>query len=288
MAGNFTENVTSKVGGIVFNKIAQINLITSTSASFICSLLIIGINVLFIWAVSKTNRKKSLLSDLYLMLSMSDLLFGFVSLPMHVILLTDYINGISSPNTIQAQMFICYLFSTMAMTGISAITLELYLAVTKPLTYVARKQKNTLGYFLLACWFVIIFFAIISYLVNRSFYHESYKLTTAAYGVSILIFMGICQLRIHVYLRTSQHRHNVRNKKAAKVALMTLLVYLACFLPGGINSYLSSHVYRDSNFRAAIVDPWIYLIAISNSFFDTIVYGFRSKRLMFPEFLKTC
>ncbi|XP_057302800.1 mas-related G-protein coupled receptor member X2-like [Hydractinia symbiolongicarpus] len=288
MAGNFTENVTLENGGVmVLNEIAQINLITATSASLIGSLFIIGINILFICAVAKTNTGKSLLSDLYVMLSMSDLIFGLVSLPMYVTLMTGYINKISSPNILWAQMFISYLFGITSMTAIGAITLELYLAVTKPLTYVARKQKNTLGNLLLVCWLVNITFATVSYLVDRSFYHESYKLTAIAYGCSVVIFMGICQLKIHVYLRTGQSRSNLRNKKAANVALMTLLVYLACFLPGGINSYLSLYVFRDSDFRAAFIDPWVYLITMSNSFFDTIVYGFRSKRLNFRAFLKT-
>lgn len=256
---------------------AKLNLIVSCWASLICIFFIMAINSNFIWSVKFSKGSKRVTNDLYIMLSLCDLITGIVSLPIYAFILTGYHKGIPNCTMLRIRLITGYVCATLAITTIGFITAALCVAVMKPFLYKTKPVNKVLVYLLIIFWVLWIFSPLFFYYIFPSLY-GIYKVVTTVWGVLVFILMLFCHLTVQRYLRVCPSKHAARNKKPAKIALQILLVYIFCYLPGGLkNIYVL--IYSNSAFQQSYIDPWIYFIILTNAVFDTFVYGSRTGRV---------
>ncbi|XP_057302873.1 adrenocorticotropic hormone receptor-like [Hydractinia symbiolongicarpus] len=241
---NVTPNVWCEGYSSVFlsDDAGRANLIAFCSVSLIFCTVSTLLNgyYMFIVVSSKTLRRKT--NKLYILLSFSDLTSAFTLIPIYYILLRGFVKREPACFIIPLWSLIGYTFTVMSLTTIGFITVEIYLAVFKPFQYKYVTKKRILLVAVLIIWIPSILCPLLSIYIYPSLRTIILRLAPA-YGLCVFIAMVICQKKIY----------NI----PSIVTIFTNLFYRSLITDTYINR-------------------WCHFVVLSNSLWDTFIYGFRS------------
>ncbi|XP_057296468.1 uncharacterized protein LOC130625396 [Hydractinia symbiolongicarpus] len=200
----------------------------------------------------------------------------------HQISISGYYHGNVNCVVVRMLFSFGFMFVTVSITGTAFIASELFVAVFKPITFRVLIRKNTLSSVLAGIWCIFIVLPLIAVYV----YHpllEGYQFFFGVYSCFVFISIIICQ--VCVYKRLYRHndittsRHD-NHKKSLKVAIKVLITHGICYLPAAICILYKAYAGNSSTLQT-YVEQWTYLPAITNSFWNTFIYGFRSAEIRF-------
>ncbi|XP_057302792.1 uncharacterized protein LOC130636957 [Hydractinia symbiolongicarpus] len=257
---------------------ARINFVIVSCSTAVCAFLAIIVNLWFIFAEigwNKRERRTHHANNLYILLSFSDLLSGLVLLPIYIMLSVGFITGSPYCNLLHVRSLSTYTIATMSITVIACITLEVYFSIDKPFVNSVKAKRKFLIRCTIAVWTVCVVLPLLTYYIFPGLF-KVYKTIATVYGLLILCFLAYSQHKVRSYLRRNTTSRLPRYKYAANIALLTFLVYCCCYLPAGLNN-IGIMITGSTTLTQTFIDPWCYCIALSNSFFDTFVYGLRSR-----------
>ncbi|XP_057302795.1 adrenocorticotropic hormone receptor-like [Hydractinia symbiolongicarpus] len=258
-------------------KVVRWNLIISCYVAILLSCLVIGSNGLLLMLVSAKKSVRSKVNILYVMLSISDLLSGLTYIPVYVYLSIGFYKNSPYCFLVPIWSVLGYANTTMSISAIACITMEVYLAVVNPIAYKARVKRKLFPKILTAVWFVCIISPFVTKFAFPNFWWM-YRAFMTVYGFAILISLIICQYRVSAYLHKNQGiSSGQRNKKAMRVALEVLFVYGMVSVPSIAFNIINTLKHSPANH--SYWETWVVIIAGCNALFDTFIYGFRSKEL---------
>ncbi|XP_057302692.1 C-X-C chemokine receptor type 4-like [Hydractinia symbiolongicarpus] len=252
---------------------AKVNIEASYITSLILSLIIIVINAFFLLSYLAHRSLRHRINFLYIILSMSDFLFGLFSVSVICIILNKSFNEQCGMRDILITGG--FAFCNIALASITAISVEIYLAIVKPFSHATRREKNTVAKVLVGMWIPCIALPIISR------YHKSqlWGIYFISIGVLIIIlqcFIILVQTAIYISVNRARNARS-KDKYAAVTSAIFICTYFISFLPlsvVGIYSKLSSH----GLFMESYVIPWVYLLATINCVADPIVSIMRTPK----------
>ncbi|XP_057302654.1 mas-related G-protein coupled receptor member B8-like [Hydractinia symbiolongicarpus] len=161
----------------------------------------------------------------------------------------------------------------MSLCAITAILVEIYLAIMKPLTHATRREKNTISKILAGAWIVWVPLPIICKCCGPQ-YWDVYRILS---GVSLIpLFCLVVLVQITVYLYVKQNP-NVRSRD--KHAVATTVIFICSFFVSFTPITVIGVYSKFSRYRAILesyVIPWAHLMTGINRLADPIVCVLRT------------
>lgn len=258
-------------------KAGKINLIAFCVASLLCCIVSVVLNTIYICAVLRSKTLRKSVNDLYLMLSICDLVSGLSLMPVYSLWLDGFVRENPRCFLINIWTVMAYSFIMMSVTAIGLITLEIYIAVFKPFSYKYITKKRLLTLSLLCLWIPSVVFPTLSVYVFPDTISIMRAVSTV-YALVIFLTMIVCQKRIYGYIRANESKCSNQRKKAARVALQILLAYGLCSVPA-VMANVINRLFFDSVIIDNYVNRWCNFLVLSYSLWDTFIYGYRSSRV---------
>ncbi|XP_057302850.1 lysophosphatidic acid receptor 6-like [Hydractinia symbiolongicarpus] len=258
-------------------EVVRWNLIISCCVAILLSCLIVAANGLLLMLVSAKKSARSKMNTLYIMLSISDLLSGLTYIPVYIYFLIGFCKNSPYCFLVPIWSVLGYANTTMSISAIACITMEVYLAVINPIAHKTRVNKKIFPKILIAIWLVCI---ISPFVIKFAFPKVwlTYRAFITIYGFTILVSLIICQYRVNAYLHKNQGSSSEhRNKKAIRVALEVLLVYGMTSVPSIAFNIINTLKHSPANH--SYWETWVVIIAGCNALLDTFIYGFRTNQL---------
>lgn len=252
---------------------AKVNIEASYITSLIVSLIIIVINAIFLLLYLTYRSLRRTINFLYVILSLSDFLFGLFSASVICIILNKSFNEQCGMRNILITGG--FAFCNIALASITAISVEIYLAIMKPFSHATRREKNTVAKVLVCMCIPCIALPLIS----RYYKFQLWDIYFISIGVLMIIlqcFIILVQTTIYISVSRSRNARS-KDKYAAVTSAIFICTYFISFVPisvVGIYSKLSSH----GLFMESYVIPWVYLLATFNCVADPIVSIMRTPK----------
>ncbi|XP_057302665.1 uncharacterized protein LOC130636833 [Hydractinia symbiolongicarpus] len=271
------ESNTSKITQICFDyKVLSRNDVRTDIFAFqvltvIFSAGILLANGMFLFIYITKPKKRRSMKILYALLSFSDFLIGLFTL------------AVLSVSKYKSKNKHCYMRDvmgagrfalwTMSLCAIAAILVEIYLAIMKPLTHAARKEKNTISKVLVGAWIVCISFPIICRYRGPQFW-DVYSILSWAFIILLLCFIVLVQTTVYLYVKRNPHVRS-RDKHAVVTTVIFTCSFFVSFIPIAVIGVYSKFS-RHRAFLESYVLPWAHFMNTINGLADPIVCVLRT------------
>ena len=186
----------------------------------------------------------------------------------------------------QSVYFLC---CTASLLSLAALTVDRYLAITKPLWYRANASYKRVGVAASLVWIISGFFTSMFFFVGFVTYAFVFANITMFCTIFIFIFSYV---RIFQYAKTQiasidnltdgQSEHNKARQRAiemetklTKTYLMMLGVFLSCYIPSCIMIYLMNLCHACSCELIHWLRDFHFVFITINSLINPFLYAFR-------------
>ncbi|KAM9850595.1 trace amine-associated receptor 13c-like [Aulostomus maculatus] len=269
------------------------------------SLITVVLNLLVIISISHFRQLHTPTNLLLLSLAFSDLLVGFLLMPVEII----YIEACWILGDILCTLYyiIDYIITSSSVANMVLISIDRYIAICNPLWYPTRVTKRKAQICVCLCWICSIVFRI--FLLNDHLEAPGKSITCQGECVVVISYTAglvdltftfilpitiIVTLYVRLFVVAMSHARAMRSKigaaapqrsrvvkktelKAARTLGIVIVVFLICFSP----YYIPSLAGEDTLVDASSVAFEIWL-AHFNSCLNPIIYAF-----FYPWFRKS-
>lgn len=252
------------------------------------SFLTVIFNSVYIISTIKFTRNFFPSDVMYIMLSVSDFLAGFVYTPTWSAAWILALHQSRHNCLMWRAVNICgHVLTSMSLFTISCITVDIYLSILHPFFY-DRHITNKRSFFLVTVHWIFGFCLIISFSVISTEYWQVYE--SIASFIAILSCVAISLMHVKIQLemkrmcrkatRSNSTQINIlkAKKKSSKTGVKILVTFILCFLPISL-----CFLYRNLVKKTAFVISYAEQIAVSilslNPLLDPFIYYFRLSRI---------
>lgn len=221
-------------------------------------------------------------------LAVTDLIVGFLVEPLSINTHYREARGLSISMSWFSQS-VYFLCCTASLLSLAALTVDRYLAITKPLWYRANTNYRRVGLTAATVWFLSGCFTSLFFFVGFVTYAFAFANITMFCTLFIFIFSYV---RIFQYakrqianissLTDGQSEHNKARQRAiemennfTKTYLIMLGVFLSCYLPSCIMIYLMNLCHSCSCELIHWLRDFHFVFITINSLINPFLYAFR-------------
>lgn len=280
MSANVTLTCSTNTS-FLYNKDSRINYIFLIISTTLLALLIVILNSLFLFIMQRSKNRLLLSDKLLMMLAVTDLLSGVITLPLFAYTVYYYTQQKLTCKVADFNRIAGYTLSSMSVMSITFIVMDVYIAVLHPFFYQRHVQSNKTIVLLLGTWMFWLLFCIIAE------WTLTWKIFTTCAGV-VIVIMLICLtfwvIKLHIIIRKISCKNQleknpmVKVSKSLKMAVTVLGMYSFCYLPiAALN--VRNGIKKNSSTVRTYALLWCQFIALSNSFWNTLVYYFRLRKV---------
>lgn len=285
------------------------NLVGDTKFFFIILNGIFGIasiigNSLVVLVILKTKMLRTTSNFFISSLAFADLIVGLVINPLYIVIIS--LNVWLEEHPLMKMENFFWIHSLTATTlSLCSVSVERYVAISRPFHYQEIMNKKKCFFAVLAMWFISICMGSLSLCVKEKDLALLWVICSSLVVFPPLTVIAVCYYKIFKIARRHEKRiekdtiqetaFRVKNQKAAWTIVIIVGLFIILFTPSLVFSYitLAQHdkcqemkVYRQwiwailVNFSGSAINPWIY--AIRNKDFKralTAICGCRTESL---------
>ena len=237
-------------------------------------------NALLIWSLRRTKQTKTISFQFIMIMSISDLACGILSLPSLTMVLDDeYRKHCSLMLSTQAVVTACNYFSAFM---VFLIALDRYLHM-KYLEQYSRKFTKRRGHFLILAFLLLAVLSSIVFILPLS--HFIYSTLVAMYFAIGMIFLISVVTLYHKALSTLKRKahmvtSNIINKDRALGKAAKRISLCVIILAGPI---IILHIIDSVNMQLSVLDPSIIAVCIWFAYINFLGNGFCSSFIFISQ-----
>ena len=284
---NVTLNTTAKFScypddpEMLMSEEAKINYLALAGMASFTGIVSVSLNTIFLLILFQHKSLRTRSNILLAMLACSDVLTCIFIFPPYISFMIFLDNGQIICEISRFMKVTGYSTTMMSMATLTAITVDLFIAVVKPYVYVIRFQPRVMVKVLILMWVLILTLSVISMYVFHAW--RIYMMVAGA--VTIILFILMCLLRIKVSKETHKMCTVVvpgtivnctLQKKTLKLASTVLTVFGIIYIPS-IIIIVYKTTAGSSSFIKTFVDQWCEMLALTNPLWNPLVYYYRMK-----------
>ncbi|XP_051820796.1 mas-related G-protein coupled receptor member X2-like [Antechinus flavipes] len=169
--------------------------------------------------------------------------------------------------------FFRYMFYAAGLSLLAAISTERCLSALFPLWYRSRRPKHTSAAVCAGLWALAGMFWLLPFVLPDSFSHNFVTFITSLGPWLVLLTCVMCLSSLTLLLRVQCSSRRRRPPRLYLLVLLTVLVFLLCGLPMGVEDFL------EICFNIYLVPYWLYdLLACVNSSVNPLIYFFVGRQ----------
>lgn len=252
------------------------------------SLLTVIFNSIYLISIVKFTRNFFPNDIVYILLSVSDLLAGFVYMP------TWCAAWIVAMHQSRHECFLLklvnitgHILADMSLLAIVGITLDIYLSILHPFFYEKHVTNRRTFLFVTGLWLLTIVL-IISLSAMSLKYWRIYENTAGIFAVVSCVTVSLMHIKIYLEIKSmcrkvprssvSQIHILKTKKKVSRTGTKILLTFILCFLPISC-CVMYRNIVKRTTFMASYAEQIAHCIFLLNPLLDPFVYYFRLSRI---------
>ncbi|XP_046359603.1 octopamine receptor 1-like [Haliotis rufescens] len=263
------------------------------TGQFIMMVVMVGGNSIFILAIIKYRKLKTINSMFVANLSLSDLILGITMSFQISFFFQPWMEHVKELCILRFQFV--NLFSKAALYSLCLTVIDRFIAITYPLKYPSI-MTNTKAYVLIAImWIYALTNALVPIIFDINTWdtadlclyelvtERKYRLYIHTEDLLLSIFLMVCYSYIYIVVRRHKRkiatenmasdRRFLQDKKLAKFSIIIAIVFTICWLPFSIIQEVQ--VYKFS-VTGAFVGNFAVFLGISNSAINPFIYTWKN------------
>ncbi|XP_057302853.1 lysophosphatidic acid receptor 3-like [Hydractinia symbiolongicarpus] len=165
------------------------------------------------------------------------------------------------------QIVFGFMFTTMSLTTITAITVDLHLAISKPFSHKKRTNSKIIEKVTVITWVLCVILSVVIGYIFPEFI-KIYVLTWCVLYFMLISFILCVQRTIYKYIRRNENRQTCF-KRSFKEITVIICAFILCFIPGIIAEVISN-ILSDMFVKNYIL-PWTHVFTFCNCVLDPII-----------------